>query len=902
MCLRVDRVGQASGITRSGTNRCRPPSGHRPDLRLCRLWLVLLALLTLTLPGCRGCSDADDEQTDKQVADKKKKEEEDRKKKEEKKPDFEINRPYTEPTTPDSPNQPRQALAAKPGHYLAIRQAMKTNHFDFFGELTTEFSEGSAGPTGGPAAPAFQLTDTRPAVLPKGQQKNLEQTLYTPYVEHPVMFTTELRSRGGGTAVASSAEPLRWMPAYQYNFVILAGDPLRYRNWEKLDSMRGPSPYGNHVAWDYYRVVTLPTKQAVPLPSHPLAWTSIAAVLWDDVDTSVAFTADQQRAMLDWLHWGGLLLVSGPDSLSNLRGSFLDPYLPATAGASRELKAADLAELAFYAPDDTKVQQRSPEPIRSWSGVELALKPEGEFCPHAEHLAAERRVGRGRIVVTAFRLGQQRELSRWRGFDSFVNACLLRHPPRKYHEGADEEISGPLPYFVGDPNQNFDPLLTCNLRYLSRDLGGDGTFTAIRGRDAQAGVTIYPTRFLLTASHKWPMIDPSLEVPEHFGPGVGAWNDGSSISRAARDSLGAAAGIDIPRADFVAWMLAGYLVVLVPVNWMLFRLLGRVEWAWVAVPVIAVSGAVIVTKAANLNIGFARSQNEIDVLEVQAGYPRGHLTRYAALYTSLSTTYDVHFPDAFAAVQPLVGDSRPRGATSVLSLGVSHNDAEMQLSGFPVASNSTAMIHTEQMIELGGPISLTINGDVSQVFNGTKMTLNDVTVLRMSAGGTLQTATIGEFPPTKAGRTLEFHDVPTPVAPVAVPTPDQSQPSDQTPDQSLPPDKSPAPAIEPVAATPPAAAPQSAASPTLSLDGLKSLLTNSHGLHPGDVRLIATLDTPLPGMDITPAASQATRGAVLVVIHLRHAPPREPRGDLQGKPDLRGAPIDDAAETGEQKE
>ncbi len=860
----------------------------------------MFAILTLTLPGCRGCSEADDEQTDKQVADKKKKEEEDRKKKEEKKLDFEINRPYTEPTTPDSPNQPRQALAAKPGHYLAIRQAMKTNHFDFFGELTTEFSEGSAGPTGGPAAPAFQLTDTRPAVLPKGQQKNLEQTLYTPYVEHPVMFTTELRSRGGGTAVASSAEPLRWMPAYQYNFVILAADPLRYRNWEKLDSMRGPSPYGNHVAWDYYRVVTLPTKQAVPLPSHPLAWTSIAAVLWDDVDTSVALAADQQRAMLDWLHWGGLLLVSGPDSLSNLRGSFLEPYLPAAAGASREWKAADLAELAFYAPDDTKVQQRSPEPIRSWSGVELVLKPEGEFCPHADHLAAERRVGRGRIIVTAFRLGQQRELSRWKGFDSFVNACLLRHPPRTYKETEDDQLSGPRPHFVGDAGQNFDPLLICGLRYATRDLGSDGAFTAVRGRDAPApGVTIYPP---FSYSVTQPADDdPSLTVPEHFGPGVGAWNDGSAISRAARDSLGAAAGIDIPRADFVAWMLAGYLVVLVPVNWVLFRLLGRVEWAWVAVPVIAVSGAVIVTRAANLNIGFARSQNEIDVLEVQAGYPRGHLTRYAALYTSLSTTYDVHFPDAYAAVQPLVGDSRPRSASSMLALGVSHNDAEMQLSGFPVASNSTAMIHTEQMIDLGGPISFVTNGDVSQVFNGTKMTFDNATVLRMTAGGTFQTATVGEFPQTKAGRTLEFHDAPAPAAPAAVPSPDQSTPSEQAPsDQSAAPDKAPLPTA-PVVIAPPAAGPSSPASPTLSLDGLKSLVTNSHGLHPGDVRLIATLDAPLPGMDITPAASQAARGAVLVIVHLRPAPPREPRGDLQGKPDLKAEPIDEPMETSDAK-
>jgi hypothetical protein len=145
--------------------------------------------------------------------------------------------------------------------------------------------------------------------------------------------------------------------------------------------------------------------------------------------------------------------------------------------------------------------------------------------------------------------------------------------------------------------------------------------------------------------------------------------------------------------------------------------------------------------------------------------------------------------------------------------------------------------------------------------------------------------------------------VPTPPASAPIPPADPSAPSDQSPDQSSPPDKSPATAIEPVAATPSVAAKSSSsAAPSLSLDGLKSLVTNSHGLHPGDVRLIATLDTPLPGMDITPAASQATRGAVLVVVHLHHAPPREPRGDLQGKPDLKAEPIDEPMDTSDAKQ
>ncbi len=45
---------------------------------------------------------------------------------------------------------------------------------------------------------------------------------------------------------------------------------------------------------------------------------------------------------MDWLHWGGQLMVNGPDSLDLLKGSFLEPYLPATSGGSRKISAGDL--------------------------------------------------------------------------------------------------------------------------------------------------------------------------------------------------------------------------------------------------------------------------------------------------------------------------------------------------------------------------------------------------------------------------------------------------------------------------------------------------------------------------------------------------------------------------------
>src|SRR5262249_41547520 len=123
---------------------------------------------------------------------------------------------------------------------------------------------------------------------------------------------------------------------------------------------------------------------------------------------------------------------------------------------------------------------------------------------------------------------------------------------------------------------------------------------------------------------QWQMQAEEDPVPLN-GSGVAAWNDFSAVPTAARDTLREAAGILIPKSSFVVWTLAVYLFVLVPLNWAIFWLCGRVEWAWIAAGLIALCGVAAVVKLAQLDIGFARSQTELALLELHGGYPRGHL-------------------------------------------------------------------------------------------------------------------------------------------------------------------------------------------------------------------------------------------------------------------------------------
>jgi hypothetical protein len=327
--------------------------------------------------------------------------------------------------------------------------------------------------------------------------------------------------------------------------------------------------------------------------------------------------------------------------------------------------------------------------------------------------------------------------------------------------------------------------------------------------------------------------------------GVAGWNDFCAAADSARESLREAAGISIPKAGFVLQVLMMYLVVLVPANWAIFKVLGRVEWAWIAAPIIAIGGAIAVVKLAQLDIGFARSQSEIAILEMHHGHPRGHATRYTALYSSLSTAYDLRFEDPTALAQPF--PTKPRD----VSPGVFNREAPttcylqrddgVSLTGFMVRSNTTDFVHSEQMVGLGGALKLL--GDEQKGYsieNFTDFTIKDAAVIRRVATGEAFVAYVGELRP-KDNRTLAW---------VAV-------------GEGLKPEEWSKSAVM---------SKQAAAGATeVSLHRLVDLATSRLRLDAGDIRLVGWMDEALPGLTITPVASQTTT-RTLVLAHLKEAP------------------------------
>jgi hypothetical protein len=302
-------------------------------------------------------------------------------------------------------------------------------------------------------------------------------------------------------------------------------------------------------------------------------------------------------------------------------------------------------------------------------------------------------------------------------------------------------------------------------------------------------------------------------------------------------------------------VVGGYLLVIVPLNWLLFRLIGRIEWAWLAVPLIALGGAAVVIHLAQVDIGFARSMTEIAVVEIQPKYSRSHVTRYTALYTSLSSTYDLRFADSGALALPLGNDAGllTGQGRSMVSFDQS---SEASLTDFPVSSNSTGLVHCEQMYELGGDFSLDESvATAPRVVNNSKLTLSGAAVVRKSDDGdSLEAGWIGELP---AGEKKEFRLEDFDLAAL----------TDRRAESALTADKS--------------------GVGGLTVQSLVELAEHKLNLEPGEVRLVGWSDQEIPGLAIEPASSQA-RHATVIVAHLRYQP-SAPRPDTNSRADFPNA-------------
>jgi hypothetical protein len=879
---------------------CRRRLGPR-NWRLGSLVLVLVVAV-LQIAGCSCRSETPAEKAARLAKERAEKiaQEEQRLEEEQRRRPLVLEPARTLPAGEGAGGKGAAALFAKPGHWNAVLQPAKANADDFDGLVTYEVV-GKDNTSLATQETLLRLVSRRPLVVARESRKTVDALFYCPPTAGATPYLRSIvRERRSDVELQDVTPALSPLADHQYHLVALAKEPQRYAFLNSLKSVTATVPSsidttaidgasGRLKADKNYRVVAMPADVPtgeVALPDNALAWTSIAYVVWDEVDPETLQPA-QRDALVDWLNWGGQLVINGPDSLDLLRGSFLESLLPAMADGAEEISVRRLDEFE----QGFSVGERGAPLTKTgaWSGVALKLADNAHAVPGTSGLVVERRVGRGRIVVTAMQLADRR-LLRWsKGYENFFNAAVLRRLPRRFvpldpgfsdfatedEAGLEGEVLEPSAAAVvwaeGEPVR-LDPLHNTGWRGFVRDTQVDPNRLVLSLTIDDTVASGFSAGVVAAAG------DADLSTYRNLKPapvagGAGATNDFGAVSSAVRATLRESAGVSVPGASFVIACLAAYLIVLVPINWAFFFAIRRPELAWVAAPLIAIGAGWVVIQQAQLDIGFVRARTEIGVLELQPDTPRGLLTRYTALYSSLSTIYELEF-DA-----PTVAAPFPRSAPGEknLMLGTPsvvafERQDKTRLRDLVAASATTEFVRSDEMFDIGaasiagsstpGAIRLakTPSGG-PRLENRTGWLLEDVVVVGRPDGvkgePRLEGCWLGDMEP---GSVANVVFLPTPVTSGAeVPFNEERRSAAKLRDDDT--------------------------DTRLNLDALLRLALDPKRFEPGERRVVARVSQVMPGLEIEPSSSQK-KGATLIVGALGYGPLPPPRQDVNGPLDV----------------
>ncbi|MDC0278763.1 hypothetical protein OAL43_01015 [bacterium] len=725
------------------------------------------------------------------------------------------------------PSDETQEFVVKPNHWTTAQQSLKSQQFDARGELTAIARSQISGVASRPLVSSDQVT-RRPIVLPQGQWRRFDfRTL--PAVTgdsngQSSVLENVVSISGKQVDLPNLRKVTKWrriLEPQEYFFVILTNRPERFARLQAANWVR-------HTTEDFqtvqsqgnYRII-LPSASngIIALPQTMLDWTGTAVLLWDNFSAD-SLTLAQQNAIADWVRFGGQIIINGTVASESIGYSALADLLPMHSKGNVELdtkRAADLLKAWNVSGDQSLEKQVAVLNAQSRLSFSGPLASNAESISQTGQLINTLAVGRGRVVQTRFDLTSD-WITGWDSYDSFMNGVVLNRPRRQFREinvvPLDEKTIEQFYPDFGNPLS--DAGFNTNLRISSRDA------LLFVADDGERYSTRTPSRY------------DSTTAVDSVG-GIASWLDNSDVVLLSREILKKESGIEVPKASLVTWMLGIYLLILIPGNYMVFRIMGRLELAWIAIPLIAAIGAIVVARLSRLDIGFARSQTELSLLEVHSGYSRGHLTRFVSVYNSLSDQYEINFDTPDAVARPMLEvDQDNTAEPPVFELGRNEGPT---LAEYPIRSNQSRMFRAEQVVDLGGSFQFSKEDEIS---NQSNIDLNDVFILHRETSGNIRVAFLGELGGgvTSKVRFQENTDY---------------RISDELPMQT---------------------------------SRLMQMLASKDALPPGSIRLIGRHDALMDGMILNPEPQQKT-GQTVVLAHLIYPKWPAPKSDLNLPSSLR---------------
>jgi hypothetical protein len=178
---------------------------------------------------------------------------------------------------------------------------------------------------------------------------------------------------------------------------------------------------------------------------------------------------------------------------------------------------------------------------------------------------------------------------------------------------------------------------------------------------------------------------------------------------------------ELPTPVFIIAFLGFYILLVVPVNYFVFRVWKRLEYAWIALPVVAVAFGFLAYNIGYFSQSRTLDSDEITLVEGVAGSPVAAAKTFCAIYSPAGANETIRFPDRPVFSRPLLAEGfggmryGPSGGPDAAGAGrnpltVSYGNG-MEVTDFVINTWAARSLESDFVADLGGQIDASLRCD-----------------------------------------------------------------------------------------------------------------------------------------------------------------------------------------------
>lgn len=174
---------------------------------------------------------------------------------------------------------------------------------------------------------------------------------------------------------------------------------------------------------------------------------------------------------------------------------------------------------------------------------------------------------------------------------------------------------------------------------------------------------------------------------------------------------------ELPSTQFIALYLGLYIILVAPVNYLVFRWVGRLEWAWLTVPVWAIIFAVGVYYIGALRQQSQVSVSQVSVIEAGSSANYAKATTYSTIYSPVRQWYTLSLtnPPAYPLLPMLFDDQTATEQLSAEQLNMEMTQAGAQINDFLIYHWSQRLLKAQHRFDLGEGIDFQLQATDHQL-------------------------------------------------------------------------------------------------------------------------------------------------------------------------------------------